>query len=82
MTLDEKLDGLMGVFPNNASAMVLRGWLKMRLLETARDQRHACAEAVNNVRPVSPFGEQDRIWKDAAHQAVMNTPVLLKSSKL
>lgn len=72
MTTEERIDDLIANLPylNKTSGGVkgFREKLRLALLEVARDQRHACAEAVADL-DVCPAEEE--IGRKA-HQAVMN----------
>jgi len=65
MQVDAHVDRLMKSLSQTNDADKTRELLRWALLEVARDQRHACAEAVVRI---------DRnAWSlDAAHSAVMN----------
>lgn len=72
--INERLQRLMRQLPYaNKTAGGVKGFeelLRLALLETARDQRHACAEAVLAVE-----GDNNNPWmidRDAAHSAAMN----------
>jgi hypothetical protein len=75
MTLEERLNDLMANLPyQSKTAGGLKGFrerLRLALLEVARDQRHACAEAVMATQHAGP-GVGVTVWKDEAHAAAMN----------
>lgn len=74
MTLDERIDHLMGCLPyTKKTSGGVKGFeqvLRQMFQQAVRDQRYACAEAVMTVA-----GDSNNPWmidKDAAHSAVMN----------
>jgi hypothetical protein len=75
--IDERVTVLMGQLPyaNKTKGGVggFEGLVRLALLETARDQRHLCAEAVLLVA-----GDSNNPWmidRDAAQQAVLNADI-------
>lgn len=86
MTLEKRLDDLMANLPylhkTSGGVKGFRNRLRLALLDVARDQRHACAEAVAAM-PRTPHNEPgDCVWKDEAHQEVMNANLLDSPSLL
>lgn len=53
MTIDERVAQMMMDNISFGTAEIYERWLRRHLLEVARDQRHACAEAVN-ATPTTP----------------------------
>ncbi len=51
MTIDEHLNAIMSKLPftNNGTDYRIRGELKTALLEIAREQRHACERAIEDL---------------------------------
>lgn len=76
MTVDERVLDLMAHLPyttKSGGVVQFRERLRLALLETTKDQRHACTEAIMAVT-----GDSDNPWlidKDAAHLAVMNSEI-------
>jgi len=73
MTIDERVDLFTRTLHAGTKHAVLIVNYRLTLLEVARDQRHACAEATMAVE-----GDSNNPWmidKDAAHAAVMNTEI-------
>lgn len=76
MTVDEQLEDLMAHLPyatKSGGVVQFRERLRLALLENAKDQRHACTEAVMAVT-----GDNNNPWlidKDAAHLAIMNSEI-------
>jgi hypothetical protein len=67
MTIEQRVEDLIvALFDGATSLHEARTTLRTALIETARDQRHACAEAVNEINAESRF-------LDKAHQVIMNT---------
>lgn len=66
MTIDERVDELI------EAGKELRKLLRRHLLEVARDQRHACAGAIATLPPAARQHVDGCVFKDMAHQAVMN----------
>lgn len=74
MTIDERVEMILkdSSWPAAVFAIAVRAHLQ----EVARDQRHACAEAVNECKRGSllPDGEK-LIQLDEAHQAAVNAEI-------
>ena len=83
LTIDEQMAVLMDRIPVLRTGDVNgnHNFLRNKLLEVARNQRHACAEAVTATF-TDDYGDVDsrraravRQFKDRVHQAVMNTEI-------
>lgn len=76
MTADERLEDLMAHLPyvtKSGGAVQFRERLRFALLETSKDQRHACAEAVLRCKRGRLLSDSDDLIRlNEAHQAVMN----------
>lgn len=70
MTIDERIEAMADAA--HCWDKQFRAYVRLVLLEVARDQRHACAEAVlDEVHADGNF----KIDRDRARQAVMNTEI-------
>lgn len=73
MTIDQRLEHLLLWLPlrphPGISAERCSRIIREALIETARDQRIACAESVNNLIAT----DHEEPTRDRAYQAVMNT---------
>jgi hypothetical protein len=73
MSIDERIEEIMKdesvLMLSGGARMALRKQLRNTLLETARDQRHACAEVLQETNP-------HVMWSiDTQRQAVMNAKI-------
>jgi len=72
MTIDERVEGLIiALYDEEPNLYDAREILSLALQDVARDQRHACDEAVLDVHGDGNF----KIDRDQARQAVMNAEV-------
>lgn len=72
MTIDERVDEICVWRAQNG----VREAVKTAMLEAMRDQRHACAQAINALEPKSHnTAGAVCIRQDVAHQAAMNANV-------
>jgi hypothetical protein len=77
MTIDERLKVLMNTLDPDMPYRDFKAAIRSALLEVARDQRHACAEAVNGCEQWLNALEYSgtAINLNEAHQAVMNAEI-------
>ena len=74
MTIDERVECFMARLKAGAKHDDLANDYRLSLLEVARDQRHACAEAVMAITQCD-VNNPWMVDKDIAHHAVMNAPL-------
>lgn len=73
MTIDERIENL--ATASHCFDSQFRAYARLVLLEVARDQRHACAEAVNALVNDPKNNGHNRASLLRAHQAVMNATI-------